>query len=138
MKRKLTAAILSLLMLVSSLSANAATQASYYLDSYTLCLMAEGDSEMSLSYTVMGVEFMDKVGALEIVVEERVGSNWYEYMVFDGEEEGLFSYGTLSESGTLYFYGFPGTTYRATMTVYAELDGGYDTGEITCSVEVCT
>lgn len=137
MIRKITAMCLSLLLLVSSFSANAAVQASDYLSSYTLGLLAKGDGLMSISYAVCGVDFMDKVGANEIVVEEKIGDNWYEYTVFGGEEDGLYSCGKMSHGGTLYFYGVPGMTYRATMTSYAELDGGSDTGDLTCTPEVC-
>lgn len=137
MVRKITALFLSVIILASAACANAAEQASDYLNSYTLCMLAEGDELMSISYTVMGVDYMDKVGAIEIVVEEKIGNTWFEYEVFDGEEDGLYGYNCLSKSGTLYFYGYEGMTYRAVMTVYAELDGGYDTGEITCSSELC-
>lgn len=137
MTRKITALCLSLVLLISSFSASAAARASDYLSSYTLGLLAKGDGLMSISYTVCGVEIMDKVGAVEIIVEEKIGSYWFEYQVFDGEEDGLYSTGTISKSGNLYFYGIPGTTYRATIIPYAELDGGSDTGDLTCTPEVC-
>ena len=138
MTKKLTALFLSLLMLVSSLSANAAVQESDYLNSYTLGVLAHGDGLMSISFTVQGVQYMDKVGAQEIIVEEYISGNWYEYEYFDGEEEGLFAYNYFTKSGDLYFYGVPGRAYRAVMTAYAELDGGYDTRVFTCSAEYCT
>ncbi len=143
MIKKLTSIILAIAMLTSFSCAGAASDspvapaASYYLSSYSLCMLSQGDELMSISWTVCGVDFMDKVGAIEILVEERIGNTWFEYEVIDGEEEGLFTYNRISATGDVYFYGYAGMTYRATMTVYAELDGGYDTGEITCSPEVC-
>lgn len=138
MTKKLTAVFLSLIMLVSSLTANAAVEASDYLANYTLGVLAHGDGLMSISFTVQGVDFMDKVGAQEIIVEEYIGGYWFEYDYFDGEDEGLFAYNYPTKSGDLYFYGVPGRAYRAVMTAYAELDGGYDTREFTCSAEYCT
>lgn len=137
MKKRIVAFCLSLLLLVSSFSVSAAVQDSDYLGSYTMGMLAQGDGLMCISYTVCGVGIMDKVGAVEIVVEEKIGSYWFEYQVFDGEEDGLYSYGTITKSGDLYFYGIPGTTYRATIIPYAELDGGSDTGDLTCTPEVC-
>ncbi len=138
MTRKLTALFLSLLMLVSSLTANAAVQASDYLNSYSLCVLSHGNDLMSISYTVQGVDYMDVVGAQEIVVEEYIAGEWYEYDYFDAEDYDLLAYDYFTKTGTLYFYGIQGRAYRAVMTAYAELDGGSDSREFTCSAEICT
>lgn len=137
MKRRIFSLIMALLLLSTTAFATV-TRASDYLSSYGGVLGAMGDGEMNLSYSVYATGKMDVVGAMEIEVEQKVGSNWYPYMTYSVDDyPEFYSYNKYSHSADFSFTGIPGVTYRVILTAYAEKDGGSDTGTVTISEETC-
>lgn len=112
--------------------------ASNYLDSYGLVLVADGNTAMSISYVVHGVTKMDKLGVQKMTIQERTSTGWSDYLVYTGGgNQDFYSYNAYDHTGDVIFYGTPGKYYRAIMVVYAEKNGGYDTGTITCTEKLC-
>ena len=138
MKKKFLAFVIAI-GLLNTMAAATVTRASDYLSSYGGALGAEGNGVMTLSYSVYGTRVMDVVGAKEIKVEQKVGTNWYSYATYSVDDyPEFYNYDKVSKSADFSFAGVPGVTYRVILTAYAELNGGSDTGTVTISEETCT
>lgn len=144
MKKRICSLLLAFLMLGSSLCAVAtepegpSPRASYYLDGYAIGVNAKGGGVMSVTFVVYGTTIMDCLGAQKILVEEWDGSDWIETGTLSVEKNPHFYTTNASEyTASATFYGLPGVPYRATLTAYAELDGGSDTGTVTSPIETC-
>lgn len=144
MKKRILSGFLALLMLSSSLCTVAAAvparvpQSSLYLDGYGVGVTAKGNGRMSVSYVVFGTDVMDKLGAQTILVEEWDGTEWVKTGTYSVTKNPSFYASDVSEhAGNVYFYGVPGIDYRATLTAYAALGSGSDTGEVTSDPETC-
>lgn len=141
MKKRVLGSFLAMLMLSFSLCAVAAApapHASLYLDGYGVGVTAKGNCRMSVSYVVFGTDIMDKLGAQTILVEEWDGTEWVKTGTYSATKNTSFYASDVSEhAGNVSFYGVPGVEYRATLTAYAELDGGSDTGTVTSDPETC-
>ena len=113
-------------------------RASLYLDSYAIGVNAKGSGKMSVTFIVYGARTMDKIGAQKIVVEEWDGKEWGNPITYTADSYSNF-YATKAAEHTasVTFYGVPGLQYRATLTAYAELNGGSDTGTVTCTPKTC-
>ena len=112
--------------------------ASEYLDGYAIGVNAKGGGKMSVSFIVYGVRTMDKIGAQKIVVEEWDGEEWVNPITYSAEGNPHFYMTNASEyTASVTFYGLPGVPYRATLTAYAERNGGSDTGTVTSNPETC-
>lgn len=112
--------------------------ASEYLDSYAIGVNAKGGGKMSVSFIVYGARTMDKLGAQKIVVEEWDGVEWVDLIEYSAEDNSHFYTTNASEyTASVTFYGLPGLQYRATLTAYAERNGGSDTGTVTSPIETC-
>lgn len=113
-------------------------RASYYLSGYSSGLVAKGNRKMNVNYSVYGTRTMDKIGVDEILIEYWNGSDWVtDHHVYGSKHPEFYSTEEIGHAGGYSFYGMPGLKYRATVTAYAELDGGSDTGEITSQEVVC-
>lgn len=143
---KIVCVALAMLMLTSAGGAVEATaaenelmpQASYYLSGYSSGLKAKGNRKMTVTYSVYGTNKMDKIGVNEILVEYWNGSDWVtDHCAYGSNHSDFYSTQSNMHAGSYSFYGMPGLKYRATVTAYAELDGGSDTGEITSQEVVC-
>lgn len=141
MKKRILGGFLAMMMLSASLCAVAAApapHASLYLDGYGVGVRAKGNCKMAVTYVVFGTDIMDKLGAQTILVEEWDGTEWVKTGTYSATKNTSFIASDVSEhAGTVYFYGLPGINYRATLTAYAELDGGSDTGTVTSEPETC-
>lgn len=145
MKKRILGGFLALLMMFSSALCTAgaaapvpAPQSSLYLDAYGVGVKAKGNCKMAVTYVVYGTDTMDKLGAKTILVEEWDGTGWVKTGTYSATKNTSFYASDVSEhAGTVYFYGVPGVDYRATLTAYAELDGGWDTGTVTSEPETC-
>lgn len=144
MKKRILSGLLALLMLSSSLCAVAtaaparAPQASLYLDGYGVGVTAKGNRKMAVTYVVFGTDIMDTLGAQTILVEEWDGEEWVKTGTYSVSKHPEFYASDVSEhTGAVYFYGLPGIQYRATLTAYAALGSGSDTGEVTSNPETC-
>lgn len=113
-------------------------RASRYLDGYSVGLGAKGNSLMAVAITVDGVGVMDKIGAREIYIEQKIDGVWKFYDSLDGAEHPEFyDYDSRDYIATTYFTGTPGVSYRVTLTAYAKNSSGSDTGYVTSPVVVC-
>lgn len=141
MKKRILSSLLALLLLSTSLcaaAAEASPYASWYLDAYGVSIIPEGGGKMCVEYLVYGAGTMDCLGAQKIVIEEWDGSDWSTTGTFSVEKNPEFyAYNVSEHGGDVYFYGLPGIQYRATLTAYAEKNGGSDTGTVTCSAKTC-
>ena len=138
MKKRICTFLLAFALLGGSVCAQAAELAPYrasqYLDGYGITINPKGGGLMSVSFTVYGTDTMDVIGAKKIVVEEWDGSEWTNPLTFTPEKNPSLLYSNSSVyTSSVTFYGTPGFQYRATLTAYAELDGGSDTQTFTCS-----
>lgn len=144
MIKRITCAFFALVILISAAGASEVVEsfsprASYYLSSYSAGLQAKGNGRMSVSYAVIATRTMDKIGVDEILIEYWDGSDWCDYGSMSGANHPEF-YTTddLSHGGSISFTGVVGISYRATVTVYAEKDGGSDTGSVSSAKTKCT
>lgn len=133
--------LLAFLMLSNSVCAFAgelSPQASLYLDGYAIGVNAKGNGKMAVTFVVYGTDIMDCLGAQKILVEEWDGIDWEKTGTYSVEKNtSFYAEGVSEHAGTVYFYGLPGVQYRATLTAYAEKDGGSDTGTVTCNPTTC-
>lgn len=112
--------------------------ASKYLDTYGVSLISKGDGRMCVSYAVCGTRTMDKIGVNKILIEEWDGDEWVKYGTVSGSSHSdFYAYDEAEHVGSYYFSGIVGVKYRATLTVYAELDGGSDTGTVSSYTCYC-
>lgn len=140
MKKRILSVLLALLLLGCTFcsAAEPVPYASLYLDGYGISITPKGGGKMSVTYIVYGAGTMDCLGAQEILIEEWDGSDWDTTTTYSVEDYPEFYASNASEhAGTVYFYGLPGIQYRATLTAYAEKDGGSDTGTLTCTPKTC-
>ncbi len=138
MKKRVLSFLLIFAMLGSSVCCfaagpDAAPYASLYLDGYAIGINPKGNLLMSVTFVVYGTRTMDCIGAQEIRVEEWDGLEWCETATYPvSKNPDFYAYGVSDYAGSITFYGLPGVPYRATLTAYAEKDGGSDTGTVTC------
>lgn len=135
--KKNTIRIFSLVMafaIMSStlLTANAAnlsttgtnsTRASYYIDSYSATSSAASGGRILIGACVMGTTFMDVIGMKSIVLQVYQSGSWVNVRTLTNS----YFYNCPQYASTTTFYGTAGKFYRAVITFYASLDGGYDT-----------
>ena len=142
MKRRIISGLFAAIMMFSCLVFAGATNinpsASLYLDGYAVGVIPQGNCEMAVSYIVYGTNTMDTLGAQKIKVEEWDGRDWEQTMTFSVSKNPEFYVHDASEhAGVVYFIGLPGVQYRATLTAYAERNGGSDTGTVTSDPTTC-
>lgn len=112
--------------------------ASLYLDSYAVDLVALGNGEMSVGMDVVGTGLMTKIGVLSLFIEEKVNGTWLPYTTVYGiAQPDFYMYNTHSYIGEYSFYGTAGVQYRATITAYARNSNGSDTGNVTSLAVTC-
>lgn len=144
MKKRILSFLLAFALVGGSVCAQAAEpgepdpQASLYLDGYGVSLTPKGNGLMSVTFIVYGTGKMDLLGAQKILIEEWDGVDWVKTGTLSVENNPNFYKANASEhTASSSFYGIPGTQYRATLTAYAEKDGGSDTGTFTCTPKTC-
>lgn len=113
-------------------------RSSAYLDRYSVGIEARGNGIIAVTMTVDGKGEMEKIGVLEVEIEQKVNGNWRYYdSLYSSEHPEFIDYNSWDYVGTTYFEGTPGVSYRVTLTVYARNSQGYDTGYITSYTVVC-
>ena len=144
MKKRIFSFLLAVAMLGSLVCAIAVEpeeplpHASLYLDGYSVGVKAKGGGKMTVTFIVYGTDVMDCLGAQKILVEEWDGLDWLKTGTLTAEKNPEFyAYDASEHAASASFYGLPGVQYRATLTAYAELDGGSDTGTVTSNIETC-
>ena len=115
-----------------------AMRSSSYLDSYSVGIEARGNGTIAVTMTVDGKGKMEKIGVIEVEIEQKVNGIWRYYdSQYGAEHPEFYDYNTWDYVGTTYFQGTPGVSYRVTLTVYARNSKGSDTGYITSYTVVC-
>ena len=141
MKKRLFCFFLAVLMLGSSITSFAVESAPYassYLDAYAIGITPKENHVMSVTFVVYGTNIMDRIGAQKILIEEWDGVDWVETGTYSAEKNSNFLTKKASEyTSSITFYGLPGVPYRATLTAYAERNGGSDTGTVTSDPATC-
>ncbi len=144
MKKRILSFLLAALMLGSFVYATATElteltpRASLYLDGYGVGISAKGGGKMTVSFVVYGTDVMDCLGAQKIVIEEWDGEDWLKTGTLTVEKNpDFYSYDASEHAASAHFYGLPGIQYRATLTAYAERNGGSDTGTVTSDPTTC-
>lgn len=113
-------------------------QASLYLSSYGVDLIAVGNGQMVVEMDVIGTGTMSKIGVYSLLIEQKVNGTWSEYAtVFGIYHSDFYAYNTISYLGEYYFNGTAGVQYRVTMTAYARNSTGSDTGQVTSAAVTC-
>lgn len=142
MKKRILSFLLAFAMLSNSVCCfaagpDSAPYASLYLDGYAIGINPKDNLIMTVTFVVFGTHTMDCLGAQEILVEEWDGEEWIETATYPvSKNPDFYAYGASEHGGSVSFYGLPGVPYRATLTAYAELNGGSDTGTVTCNPKV--
>lgn len=142
MKKKIVAFLTAVLVLCSSLSCYAVeARASKYFDGYLLGMTASGNAQMTVSFSVLGMSKMDKIGAYYIRIEEEIATDkWIKTFTAYGDKDPdkFYSYNAYDHGGDYTFTGVPGVKYRAVMKAYAEDENGSEySKEFTCTGRVC-
>jgi len=142
MKKVISITLAIMMFLGVSITAQAVEpRASNYFDGYLLGLSAKGNSQMSVSFAVLGTSEMDKVGVYSLEIQEKVGTDTWSttFTVYGSSDTDTFySYNTHDHVGEYFFAGIPGVTYRAVMVAYASNSSGHEySREIVCTEKVC-
>ena len=136
MKKHLFVIILTisalLLCVVNASAANGTDiepQASSYLSSYSVDLLAIGNGQMAVEMDVNAVGYMTKLGVQELYIEQKINGVWQEYdTVYGIYHSDFYAYNDYTYLGEYIFTGTAGVQYRVTMTAYARNSSGSDTG----------
>lgn len=119
----------------------AEARASRYFDGYILAMTALGKNQMAVSFSVLGMSKMDKIGAYYIRIEEEIATDkWITTFTAYGDQDPnrFYSYDAYDHGGDYVFSGVPDVKYRAVMKAYASNSNGYEySDEITCTGKVC-
>lgn len=142
MKKTISALLAVVLMFSFSLSCAAAeARASRYFDGYILAIAPLGNNQMTVSFSVLGMSKMDKIGAYYIRIEEEIATGkWITTFTACGDRDPdkFYSYNAYDHGGDYTFTGVPGVKYRAVMKAYASNSSGSEySEEFPCTGKVC-
>ena len=145
MKRRILSILMTACILIGVVSASAAEQyvprASHYFDGYLLGLTPLGNRRMGLTFGVMGMGDMEKIGAYSITIEEEIYKDaWHPINTIYGDEdpETFYSYDAYDHLGYFTFVGAPNVNYRAVMVAYAENSNGHEySDDVVCTPKTC-
>lgn len=143
MKKRIVPALLSLMLMLSVAIPCYAVQprASRYFDGYILGISTPGNYQVAVSFSVLGMSKMDKIGVYYLRIEEEYGNdNWAETFTAYGssDPDKFYSYNAYDHTGGYTFTGVPGVKYRAVMKAYASNSSGYEySDEFACTGKVC-
>ncbi|MCD8355762.1 MAG: hypothetical protein LUE11_04230 [Clostridia bacterium] len=114
----------------------AETQASRYLSSHLAYIDAVGSGKIEIWFSVGGVGTMDKIGATTIVLKQSSdGVSWTTVKTFKYTSySNMLGANKMAHTSYVSYSGVKGRYYQATVTVYAEKDGGCDSRLKTTSV----
>lgn len=135
MKKKFISALVIILVIsiCTTTIANAAIQASYYLNSYDAYIWAEGNGNMSIYFYAEGTGTMDEIGALSVYLQERPSgsSTWTTIKTFSYiDYPNMLSYNNPYYCSSVSYSGIAGYSYRTYVTVWAGNNGTGDSREI--------
>lgn len=128
--KKLALLFTSLILLIATLCPAASAidispRASDYLNSYGAS-MYQGSSSGSVrvAFTVLATKHSDYVGVSQLVIYKSNGTRAATITGTVGN--GLLREDAATHAGSYTYYGEPGISYYAILTMYAERDGGSD------------
>ncbi len=138
MMKKITALLLSLLLLGSMMSFAVAAEpfsvdGSAYLSGCAIATTPEGNRKVVVDYTVYGTGEMTKLGATQVKIERYDGEDWVYYTTLPGSS----TKNDVSHSATVSFYGTVGVKYRPVIYAYAEDATGSDSRAYTGTGVAC-
>lgn len=122
--------ILTIGLLSSFVFANAAsTRSSLYLNDYSASISAKRNGTISISASIFGKGYLDRIGVSSITVyESRDGKSYTKYGTFSSDDYPSMMGSGSSYDDTVYeFTGTVGYSYKATVYCYGESGSGSDT-----------
>lgn len=142
MKKMISALLAAVLVFSASMSCYAVeARASKYFDGYLLAMSAQGNNQMTVSFTVYGMSKMNQIGAYYIRIEEEIATDkWITTFTAYGDKDPdkFYSYNAYEHGGDYTFTGVPGVKYRAVMKAYASNNSGSAySEEFPCTGKVC-
>ncbi len=131
MKKKSKIIILLLILsMLLSVSAVAATNSSAYIN-YTSAYISRSGGSLSICFTIAGKNIMDNIGVTTIHLYEKTGNTWYLVKTYSYTDylyaDDMMKSNTSINNSSVPFNGSSTKSYYATLTFYAERNGGYDT-----------
>lgn len=129
-----TIAVLLVLVFITPMYVNASDsqptpRASYYLDSYNAYPYNAAFGKIRIYFHVMGVEYMDEIGALNIKIYESTDNeNWTLVKTFKhNTTSGMLGANEIYYSSYVEYAGTIGRYYKAYVCLWAGKDGNGDT-----------
>ena len=125
---RVVAFLLSIVMLLPVGAMAVESKASLYLDSYSAYVYPSGWGNVEVYFSVVGTNYMDEIGALEIkLYESRDNETWscvktYTYNNYSG----MLGYDNYVHSGHVEYDGTTGRYYKAYICVWAGTNGTGD------------
>lgn len=122
--------LLLVIVMLCPINANAVEpRASYYLDAYSAYIYPAGWGKVQVWFTVDGVNYMDEIGALSIMIYESTDNeNWTWVKTFQHSDyPDMLGYDDILHSGHVEYQGVIGRYYKAYVGVWAGKDGDGDT-----------
>lgn len=114
-------------------ASNIESRASYYLTSYTCCLIENSSGGLTASYSVVGTGTMTSIGVTTAHIQRKSGSSWETVKTLTSASNSSFlASNTFTHSGDIRFNDVSsGDTYRVKITVYARNGSGADSRIVT-------
>ena len=139
-------AIIMVLTLISPLYVSAAgmetvqTRASDYLSSYNTYVCAMGSGKLQIWYTVVGMDDMDEIGVLSIILYESTDNvNWTRVKTYSHENySSMLVEDDFFHSSYVSYNGIAGKYYKALVCIWAGKNGSGDTRYMWTPVERAT
>lgn len=114
--------------------------ASYYISSYTSYVCAMGSGRVEVWFSITGVNIMDELGALSILLYESTDQvNWTRVKTFLHEDySNMLLENDYNHISGVSYQGVAGRYYKAYVGLWAGRNGGGDTRYMWTSVERAT
>lgn len=115
-------------------------RASHYLSSYGAYIYPAGWGKVQVWFSVNGVNDMDEIGALEIMLyESKDQETWTWVKTFEHQNDaGMLGYNNFYHDGHVEYNGTIGRYYKAYVCVWAGKDGDGDARYFWTNVEKAT
>ena len=116
------------------------TRASDYLSSYNTYVCPMGGGKLEIWYTVVGMNTMDEIGTLSIILYESIDrSTWTRVKTYSHEKyPTMLIEDDIIHSSYVSYYGIAGRYYKAYVCIWAGKNGSGDTRYMWTSVERAT
>jgi len=138
MKRKVFSILIMSFLFVLCISVVAISESSYYLDSYSSTIDAEGNGKILITFAVAGTGKMSSIGVTAIEVQKKVGSSWeYDRTLTYSNNSNFLTSNSICHASQVRITGVSGTQYRAIITFYAANSTGSDSKNQTSSTATC-